>query len=734
MFKAEERFMTATLSKTVADFETQLAVGVSAGATTMTLVSATDDDGVALASGTYGFTIDLGNSMKEYVVGSLVGTAITAISSVTRQGVATSGFARAHRRGAKVVVTDWVILKRIINLLDGTTDLDASTPLKYDGTATLSNNNHLATVGYVLSVVTGGTVTFDKQTISVTAGETIVANDVVYLKESDSRWWKVDADTSSTTDGTVTGIAISGNTAGNSFTVQVSGIVTGLSGLTANSKYYASNTAGGLSLTAGTNELFIGYGLTTTTLFLAQRLQDMPTAKEKDAMVGTVGVPQTTNKFVTNANTSSHGTDQSQTTRDATIAFGEASTTGLRNKVTQSFVPTTTKISGVSLYKIADTGTFTGTVTVSIQADTAGAPSGSALATVTLTNAQWQVLKASSENYVEFATEYTAMVVGSMYYIVFECSTGDSANHPNLGTYSLGGYSSGGVQRYNATDGWVAVATIDLYFKTFEGVTSQLIKSTSAGEIDNVFTEYTSKQLGLTTYQTGEWITEQRMWTRYWPTGAAANTLLWNTGGATPIFAYGTAYINNAGATWTAYCGGQNAGSPPALFFGLTSNNADVGFSTLTAANKIILETAVYINSIGTGDFIFCLDYGAATTYATNSSGSPHIACVWRSTGDVYLQTGDGSATAGNHTETLALSNMTVANAFGGTRKFIRIRLELDPTSQARLYVDGNLVASHSTNLPSGSSNPIAISYIWNRTAGNFIGIFTAPVIAIRTR
>ena len=725
--------MTATLSKTVADFETQLAVGVSAGATTMTLVSATDDDGVALSSGTYAFTIDLGNSMKEYVIGSLSGTSITSISSVTRQGVATSGFARAHRRGAKVVVTDWVILKRIINLLDGTTDLDASTPLKYDGTATLSNNNHLATVGYVLSVVTGGTVTFDKQTISVTAGETIVAGNLVYLKESDSRWWKVDADDSATTDGTVTGIAISGNTAGSSFTVQVSGIVTGLSGLTANSKYYASGTAGALSLTAGTYELFIGYALTTTTLFLAQRLKDLPTAREKAAMAGTVGIPQTTNKFVTNANTSSHGTDQSQTTRDATIAFGEASTTGLRNKVAQSFVPARTKINGVYLYKIADTGTFTGTVTISIQADSAGSPSGSALASVTLTNAQWQVLKASAENYIEFTTEYTSMVIGSTYYIVCECSTGDSANHPNLGTYSLGGYSSGATYRYNATDAWVLVPTIDLYFKTINGVTDQVLKLNSSGDIPDYFTDFTSKQLGLTTYQTGEWVTEQRMFTRYWPTGAAANTLLWNTTGATPVFAYGTAYINNAGATFTAYTGAQNASTPPALFFGLTSNNADVGFSTLTANNKIIVETAVYINSIGTGDFIFALDYAAGTIYATNTSGVGSIACVWRSTGDIYLQTADGSATAGNHTETLALSNMTVANAFGGTRKFIRIRLELDPTSQARLYIDGNLVASHSTNLPT-NSNPISISYIWNRSAGNFIGIFTAPTIAIRTR
>ena len=56
--------MTATLSKTVADFETTLASAVSIGDTSCTLVSATDDDGIALTSGTYALTVDLGNNTK----------------------------------------------------------------------------------------------------------------------------------------------------------------------------------------------------------------------------------------------------------------------------------------------------------------------------------------------------------------------------------------------------------------------------------------------------------------------------------------------------------------------------------------------------------------------------------------------------------------------------------------------------------------------------------------------
>jgi hypothetical protein len=55
-----------------------------------------------------------------------------------------------------VIITDWVSLKRILNVLDGTTDLDASTPLKYDGTATISTSNQLATKAYADGLAIAG--------------------------------------------------------------------------------------------------------------------------------------------------------------------------------------------------------------------------------------------------------------------------------------------------------------------------------------------------------------------------------------------------------------------------------------------------------------------------------------------------------------------------------------------------------------------------------------------------
>lgn len=148
--------MTSYLGKIIADFETSLATKLEVGGTTASLQSATDDDGVSLPAGRYFFTIDAGNAQKEHIACTLSGTSLSAIKTVSRQGTETSGAAREHRVGAKVKITDFAHIKRINNLLDGTDDLDASTPLKYDGTATISNDNELATKAYVDGVAIAG--------------------------------------------------------------------------------------------------------------------------------------------------------------------------------------------------------------------------------------------------------------------------------------------------------------------------------------------------------------------------------------------------------------------------------------------------------------------------------------------------------------------------------------------------------------------------------------------------
>lgn len=480
--------MATKLGTILADFTTSLATDIAIGGTTATLSSATDDDSVALPSGRYFFTLDGTNSSKEHISCDLVGTALTNIKSLSRQGVETTGCARKHRIGTTVSLTDFGHIKFINDLVAGTTTLNASAPLGYDGAPASLTGNQLATVTYVLGVVNGGTVTFDQQTISAqTSGEALTINDIVYFKESDARWYKVDADLTATFDTLQLGIVkTTAGASGVTIQVAISGPVSGFTGLTAGSKYYVSNTAGAITTTPGTYSVFVGYALSTTILLFDPVPKTLPTQKEKDAMVGSQGVPSSTNTYVTADNVSVATTDQTQTTQNSTIETGEADATTRKNKIAQSFVPVRTKIKGAKLYKSANTGTNIGDVTLALQADTAGSPSGSDLATKTYTASEWNALAVGEVTFT-FSSEYTSLVSGTTYWLVLRSSTSDTSNHANFGTNTAGGYSSGSVKYNNTTDGWVAVANIDLYFKTLEGVTGQIVKTNSTGGIPTDF-------------------------------------------------------------------------------------------------------------------------------------------------------------------------------------------------------------------------------------------------------
>ena len=148
--------MTSLLGIPLADFTTNLSTAIAVGGTTATLQSATDDDGIALPTGRYFFSIDGENSGKEHFSCTLTGTALTNLKSVSRQGVETAGAVRAHRIGATVSLTDFAHLLYMNNLLKGTTTLDSAVPLGYDGTASITTANQLATKAYVDGVAVAG--------------------------------------------------------------------------------------------------------------------------------------------------------------------------------------------------------------------------------------------------------------------------------------------------------------------------------------------------------------------------------------------------------------------------------------------------------------------------------------------------------------------------------------------------------------------------------------------------
>lgn len=295
--------MAQTLLKAVADFSTQLAGTIEVGAESAQITSVTDKDGVSLVNDRlYGFTVDTG-TRKEYFIGRLtVATrTLSQIVSISRQGVATPGFARKHRIGTLVQITDWALLSRIANVLDGTTPLDAGTPLRYDGAPAQSEPNAMATVQFVLDTASGGAVTFNRQIIGGTAGVTVAAQNMVYLDTNDGKWRLTKADVLARSIGVKIGIAMGSGTAdaGISGGVQVSGTET-VGSYTPGARYYLSDTAGALSTTPGTNEVLIGIGDANGDLLMLPN-PSILTKEQLDALAGggDLGTPDADNKFLT---------------------------------------------------------------------------------------------------------------------------------------------------------------------------------------------------------------------------------------------------------------------------------------------------------------------------------------------------------------------------------------------------------------------------------------------------
>lgn len=192
----------------------------------------------------------------------------------------------------------------------------------------------------------------------------------------------------------------------------------------------------------------------------------MPTVNQKNAMAGVSSSPVGTfNRFVDEAMLyANSAVDQSQTQQNTALKIGEADATGKQNVIAQSFVAGKVPLKNITLFKKANTGTFTGDVVVRIQSDNSGSPDGVDLGSVTISNATYN---AYSNDAVFVATLASALYLqlGATYWIVVDPSTSDNANYINLGYQNTDVYASGALKYRNTTDGWVSV-TGDLYFVT----------------------------------------------------------------------------------------------------------------------------------------------------------------------------------------------------------------------------------------------------------------------------
>jgi hypothetical protein len=108
-----------------------------------------------------------------------------------------------------------------------------------------------------------------------------------------------------------------------------------------------------------------------------------------------------------------------------TERLGEVSTV----RRAQPFFATHSYLSNVTFRKGGETGTFVGTVKVSIQGGTTNSPSGTDLVSYTYTNAAWKALALDTNITL---TLRTPMTVGNIYFIVWTSSTADNSNYSRL--------------------------------------------------------------------------------------------------------------------------------------------------------------------------------------------------------------------------------------------------------------------------------------------------------------
>lgn len=138
---------------------------------------------------------------------------------------------------------------------------------------TPSSASNAATKQYVDSAITGTTtISTDKLIVSGTAGESVSAGNLLYLKTSDGKWYKANGSISTTTLGVQLGLAEGTGSTGVTISggVLLHGLDTNQSGLTTGSTYYASTTlAGAIGTVVATSTPGIGNAKSATNLYFS---------------------------------------------------------------------------------------------------------------------------------------------------------------------------------------------------------------------------------------------------------------------------------------------------------------------------------------------------------------------------------------------------------------------------------------------------------------------------------
>lgn len=236
---------------------------------------------------------------------------LTGLSrDLASSSLATPGTGKQHGAGANVVISwnpqDVARLAALEN--DNTYTGENVFELAPQSEEDPVDNNDLARKSWITALVLG-TLTTINLIIPGTAGDTITAGQGIYLNTATNRWNLWDADTASTVNNVLLGIAQSNSTNGVAFAdgVLLQGVDDHQSGLTGGVIQYASNTAGGLSTSPGTTEVTVGAAKSATELYFAPRFNQMLTEDQQDALAGTSGTPSGSNPYVTSEDVSAAG-------------------------------------------------------------------------------------------------------------------------------------------------------------------------------------------------------------------------------------------------------------------------------------------------------------------------------------------------------------------------------------------------------------------------------------------
>lgn len=295
----------------------QLAQNLASAGVTMYLNNTLDWDGNQLSSADFGTIVyavlrNASNSQIELI--AIDPTTITAAAAITitKRALGYNGGTTA----ATETAYDWLAGDTFVELgSDSPQFLNQFANVGNDNAFTGANSfaqvpsttggnpvagNDLVRKTYVDGLLAGIASTISL-IVSGTAGETVAAGQLVYLKASDGRWWLADADLPLTVNNVVLGMAQGAGAAAGAIAsgVMLQGLDTNQVGLTPSTVYYASNTAGGISSSVGTNEVTVGIAKTATTFYFNPRFNQQLTEDEQDAIVGDNGTPSATNKFVT---------------------------------------------------------------------------------------------------------------------------------------------------------------------------------------------------------------------------------------------------------------------------------------------------------------------------------------------------------------------------------------------------------------------------------------------------